>query len=211
MNFFGHALVASWRSRAPGFALGAMLPDFASMCGMRLHGAQDAEAAAGVDFHHATDRVFHRLEPFARGIIEIARELVAAGVARGPARGAAHVGFELCLDGALVGDAAASGLYLDALAAGADPVLERALSWSAPDGAARWRVLCGRLAAHGPPIEYRVPSSVAERVERVLARRPLLALTPRDAAIVRRAMPEVAARVAEAAPAVLEQLRAGLA
>ena len=46
MNFFGHALAASWRSREPGFALGSMLPDFASMCGMRLDGASDAVTAA---------------------------------------------------------------------------------------------------------------------------------------------------------------------
>jgi len=187
-----------------------MLPDFAGMCGMRLESALDAEAAAGVDFHHATDRVFHRLQPFARAVVEIAGELVAAGVARGPARGAAHVGFELCLDGTLLGEAGAAAAYREALAAGADPRLERQLCWNAPDGPARWRAFCRRLAAHGPPLEYRDPGCVAERVERVLAGRPLLALSRAGAAAVGRAMPAVAARVEAAAPAVIEELRAEL-
>jgi hypothetical protein len=142
--------------------------------------------------------------------VEIAERLMAAGVARGPARGAAHVGFELCLDGALLDEAGGAGAYRGALAAGADPGVERALRWSAPDGAARWRALRARLAAHGLPVEYRDPLRVAARVERVLAGRRLLALSPAGAAIVVREMPAVADRVARAAPGVLRQLRAEL-
>jgi hypothetical protein len=208
VNFFGHALAASWQSREPGFALGSMLPDFASMCGMRLAGASDAATLAGVAYHHATDRVFHRLEPFARGVAEIAGDLIARGAARGPARGAAHVGFELCLDGALLGDGGARAAYLDGLAAGSE--LAGALSWSEPDGAARWRHLCARLVERGVPLDYAEPDRVAERVGRVLAHRPLLALGPADAALVKRAMPSVAERVAAAAPAILAGLRRGL-
>ncbi|HWM88829.1 MAG TPA: hypothetical protein VNO33_23420 [Kofleriaceae bacterium] len=207
MNFFGHALAASWRSREPGFALGAMLPDFASMCGMRLEAALDPVAAAGVDYHHATDRVFHRLEPFARAAAEIGRQLTALGVKRGPARGAAHVAFELSLDGALLDELGGAEAYASGLAAGLE--LEGSLRWSVPDGPARWRSLCERLAAHGLPIEYRDPMRVAERVERVLARRPLLALGA-GAEILRREMPAIAARVAGAAPSVLALLRAQL-
>jgi hypothetical protein len=211
VNFFGHALAASWRSGEPAFALGAMLPDFASMCGMRLDAAHGNALAAGVDYHHATDRAFHQLAPFAAGVAEIADRLIGAGVARGPARGAAHVGFELCLDGALLDEAGAARSYRGALAVGADPAIEAALSWSAPDGRARWRALRARLAAHGLPIEYRDPARVAERVERILSRRRLLALSPAGAAIVAREMPAVAQRVASAAPRLLEQLRAELA
>jgi hypothetical protein len=210
VNFFGHALVASWQSGEPAFALGAMLPDFASMCGMRLEAALHDEAAAGVDCHHATDTVFHRLEPFARAVAEIAEELMRRGVARGPARGVAHVGFELCLDGALLDEAGGAAAYRDALAAGADPRVQGALRWSAADGSERWRSLCARLVAHGLPVEYRDPIRVAERVERILARRPLLALSPAGAAIVAREMPAVAVRVARATPRLLDQLRAEL-
>src|SRR4029079_14058794 len=66
VNFFGHALVASWRSRAPAFALGAMLPDFASMCRARVEVVGHADLAAGVDWHHETDRVFHAAGAFRR-------------------------------------------------------------------------------------------------------------------------------------------------
>ncbi len=187
-----------------------MLPDFAGMCGMRLDAALDAETAAGVDYHHATDRAFHLLEPFARAVADIAERLTARGVPRGPARGAAHVGFELCLDGALLDQEGGAHAYRGALAAGSVPAVEEALRWSAPDGRDRWRTLCARLAAHGTPFECRDPARVAERVERVLSRRPLLALGPAAAAIVAREMPAVAARVAGAAPAVLVQLRAAL-
>jgi hypothetical protein len=209
VNFFGHALAASWQRGEPEFALGAMLPDFASMCGMRLDGAQ-GEVGAGVDYHHATDRAFHRLALFARGVAEIADRLIERGVARGPARGAAHVGFELCLDGALLDLGDAARLYRGALAIGADPGVERALRWSEPDGRDRWRALRARLAAHGLPVEYRDPVRVAERVERILSRRRLLALSPAGAAVVAREMPAVAARVAEAAPALVAELRAEL-
>jgi hypothetical protein len=215
VNFFGHALAAAWRGGDPCFALGAMLPDLAGMCRMRLEGVLAADApaavvAVGVAYHHETDRVFHGLEPFARGVAEIAAELIARGGARGPARGAAHVAFELCLDGALLAEPGAVRAYLEALVAGMAPEVERALAWSAPDGAERWRRLCATLFGHGLPVEYAVPERVAERVERVLARRPLLAMGPADAAALRGVMPEVAARVARAAPEVLARLRAEL-
>jgi hypothetical protein len=210
VNFFGHALAATWRGREAAFALGAMLPDFAGMCGMRLHAALDAETAAGVDYHHATDRAFHMLEPFARATAVIAEQLIARGVPRGPARGVAHVGFELCLDGALLEQDGAARAYEAALAAGADPSVESSLRWSATDGGERWRSLRARLAAHGTPFEYADPRRVADRVARVLSRRPLLALDAEAAAIVAREMPAIAARVSRDAPAVLVQLRAAL-
>jgi len=202
VNFFGHALAATWRDREPAFALGAMLPDFAGMCGMRLHAALDPETAAGVDYHHATDRAFHMLEPFSRATAVIAEQLMARGVA--------HVGFELCLDGALLEQDGAAVAYEAALAAGADPSVDDSLRWSATDGGERWRSLRARLAAHGTPFEYRDPARVAERVERVLSRRRLLALDAEAAAIVAREMPDIAARVSRVAPAVLVQLRAAL-
>jgi hypothetical protein len=208
VNFFGHALVASWHGRGGRFALGAMLPDFATMLGARLVGADDPDVADGVALHHATDRVFHGLAPFARAQIAISRELVARGLPRGPARGVAHVGFELCLDGALLDQPGGARAYLDALASGGD---EPSLRWSDPDAAARWSTMRARLAGYGVPVDYGVPDRVAERVERVLSRRPLLALDQPGARLVRAAMPAIAARAAASAPAVLDGLRTGLA
>ena len=208
MNFFGHALVASWHGRGGRFALGAMLPDFATMLGARLVGAGDPDVAEGVALHHATDRVFHGLPPFARAQAAIAAELMARGLPRGPARGVAHVGFELALDGALLDQPGGAGAYLDALATGG---AELALRWSDADAAARWSTMRARLAGYGVPVDYGVPERVAERVERVLSRRPLLALDEPGARLVRAAMPAIAARAAAAAPAVLDGLRAGLA
>lgn len=207
MNYFGHALVASWHGRGARFALGAMLPDFATMLGARLVGADDPEVADGVQLHHATDRVFHGLAPFARAQAAIAAELVARGLPRGPARGVAHVGFELSLDGALLDQPGGARAYLDALAAGDAAPAPR---WSDPGAAARWSAMRARLAGYGVPVDYGVPERVAERTRRVLSRRPLLALDERGARLVRAAMPAIAARAAAAAPAVLEGLRAGL-
>ncbi len=182
VNFFGHALAASWRGREPAFALGAMLPDFAGMCGMRLDAALDAETAAGVDYHHATDRVFHMLEPFARATAGIAEQLMARGVPRGPARGAAHVGFELCLDGALLEQEGAARAYETALAAGSDSVgggvaaLERArraraLAVAARQaGRARHAVRVRRSGARGGASRARAEPPAAARAR--MRRRP---------------------------------------
>ena len=59
MNFFGHAIVASWTSVEPAFVLGSMVPDFANMVGARVPRVFHEGVARGVEFHHATDRVFH--------------------------------------------------------------------------------------------------------------------------------------------------------
>jgi hypothetical protein len=208
VNFFGHALVASWHGRGGRFALGAMLPDFATMLGARLVGADDPEVADGIALHHATDRVFHGLAPFARAQVAIAGELMARGLPRGPARGVAHVAFELSLDGALLDEPGGAGAYLDALAGAGDA--GPALRWSDPGAAARWATMRARLAGYGVPVDYGVPERVAERVERVLSRRPLLALDEPGARLVRAAMPSIAARAAASAPAVLDGLRAAL-
>src|SRR4051812_40545259 len=104
MNYFGHATVATRLHAAPppGVALGAMLPDFFSMCGARPTRIDDATIAAGVELHHATDAAFHQLAPFSGLVRELSERLTAAGVSRGPMRGVAHVAVELFLDGTLV-------------------------------------------------------------------------------------------------------------
>jgi hypothetical protein len=209
VNFFAHALVASWRSRSPAYGLGAMLPDLASMVGARTPVVDHIEVAAGVDLHHATDRAFHRLPVFVGAMAEIQQRLMLRGVARGPAAGAAHVGFELCLDGALLDEPDAITCYLAALEA-ARGDLRRAIPWPEPDAAERWHALVDRLAAWGPPDRYRDPALVTDRVARALARRPRLALDGRAVDLLRAEMADIAASAAAAAPGILRDLRAEL-
>ena len=211
MNFFAHALVASWRSRSPAYALGAMLPDLAGMVGVRTPPVAHLELAAGIDLHHATDRAFHRLPVFVSAMGEIQQRLMRRGVGRGPAAGAAHVGFELCLDGALLDEPDAVPSYLGALEAARGDDLRGAIEWPRPDAAERWQGLVDRLASYGPPHRYRDLALVAERVARALAGRPRLALDHAAAALVLAEMPDIAARAAAAAPGILVDLRAELA
>lgn len=209
MNFFAHALVASWRSRSPAYALGAMLPDLASMVGARTPVVDHVEVAAGVELHHATDRAFHRLPVFVRAMAEIQERLMRRGVGRGPAAGAAHVGFELCLDGALLDEPDAVPSYLAALDA-ARGDLRATIPWPEPDAAGRWHALVDRLASYGPPDRYRDPALVTDRVARALASRPRLALDGRAVDLLRAEMTDIAARAAAAAPGILVDLRAEL-
>ena len=210
MNFFGHALVASWWRPSPAYALGAMLPDFAGMCRGPMPAVAHPEVADGVVLHHATDRVFHRSMAFRRPVDEATRRLRARGMGRGPAAGAAHVAIELCLDGVLLAEDGAVEAYLAALAC-ARGEARAALSWSPPEQQARWEALIARLIDHGAPTDYRDPDRIAARVERALSGRRLLALAGADLEVLRAEMPHLAARTQEAAPRLLVELRAGLA
>ncbi len=206
MNFFGHAAVATWRGAVePGLVLGAMLPDFASMCGARLAAEQsDHAVAAGVVLHHATDAVFHRA-PVVVGLFRDAEDrLRARGCRKGPMRAAAHVGVELLLDGELIADAAARAAYLDGLRA------EVAITWRDDDGAARFAALRARLVGHGAPIDLAGGAGVARRIERTLAGRRLLAPDADERAAIAAVMTELAPRIAAATPTVISQIRAGL-
>ncbi len=209
MNFFAHALVASWRSSSPAYGLGAMLPDLAGMVGTRTPPVDHREVAAGIDLHHLTDRAFHRLPVFVAAMTDIQRRLMALGVGRGPAAGAAHVGFELCLDGALLDEPHAIGHYLAALES-ARGELRTAIAWPDDHIAARWHALVDRLAAWGPPDRYRDLDLVANRIERALAGRPRLALAAGDTALLRGEMAGIASRANAAAPGILLALRAEL-
>jgi hypothetical protein len=209
MNFFGHATVACWLDRDPRWVLGAMLPDFASMCRARLRGADDEIVAAGIALHHATDAAFHGaatfLDLYARG----AEALEAAGVGRGPARAVAHVGTELLLDGLLLDDSIAAEAYRAAVAL---PARELGLRFrDDDDGAAeRFHALAVRLAAHGLPHDYRSPARVAGRLEQILARRPRLALAPADRSRVVPFLEATRAALATTLPRLLAEVAEAL-
>lgn len=202
MNYFGHAAVASWSSPAPGTVLGAMLPDFATMVRARLADAVDADVAAGIAHHHATDAAFHGM-PAVLGLMrELDERLAALGCARGPRRAVAHIGVELLLDGVLVGEAAYREAYAGALAY--DPAGVR---WRDDDGPPRLATLLDRLRAHGAPDDLRRPHAITQRLHRMLAHRPLLAPSQADLAAIERALAAYQPRVEAAADTVLRGLR----
>jgi hypothetical protein len=212
MNFFGHAVVACRRAPAPGpaFVLGAMLPDLAAMCGGRVVEIADAEVAAGVRHHHETDRVFHAAPAFRRLCRDAEAGLSGRGVGRGGARGAAHVGVELLLDGLLVDEEPARSVYERSVARAHAGDLGAALRWHAPEQAERWAALQRRLAG-ASLAGYRDLDVVAERVARALARRPLLALAPAEVAAVREELPRMRDATARVATALVAEVTRAVA
>ena len=204
MNFFGHAAVVTRvRSDAPpATVLGAMLPDFLSMCGARTTAIDDDALAAGVALHHETDAAFHALPPFTGLVRDLGERLTHAGVSRGPMRGVAHAAVELFLDGTLVDDARACDAY--AAAIDHDP---RA-NFDEPE---RFAFLRTRLRAHGVPYDLREAHAIAARCLRMLAHRPLLAPKGDEPAIITRVLDDFARRARVAAPTIMHALRASMA
>jgi hypothetical protein len=216
VNFFGHAAVATWQmgdrappptSTSPGRILGAMLPDFATMSGARLVAEQrhDAQVANGVDLHHATDAVFHRL-PVVLGLMrELDDRLSQGGCARGPRRAVAHIGVELLLDGVLIDDPSYRDGYLAGLSHSPDGI-----AWREPEDPPRFARLFDRLRNYGVPVDLKRPDAIAQRLHRMLAHRPLLAPSASDLAAIQIALVEHKPRVDVAADTVVRALRAGL-
>jgi len=208
VNFVGHAFVASRSSDDPVFALGAMLPDFASMIGARLGKHDHVVLAAGIADHHRTDDAFHGTPTFVRLCREEALGLEAIGLSWGASRAVAHVATELALDGLLLEQASIERAYVDAV---------EAIAWTLPalrferDGITRFRELYARLARYGPPHGYRDPLFVRDRMVQILARRPRLSLVEGDAARLGDYLPGMCARVREAAPTLLGELDRALA
>lgn len=205
MNYFGHAAVASWRDGSPGTALGAMLPDFATMSRIRLAEPTDDTIARGVALHHATDGAFHDLPPVLALMRELDERLLAQGVARGPRRAVAHIGVELLLDGVLVAEPAYRHSYTSALAHDTAGVTFREEA-----DAPRFAALHARLRSYGVPDDLREPGSIVQRLHRMLAHRPLLAPNASDLTGIRTALIEHRPRVEVATDTVLRALRAAL-
>jgi len=205
VNFFGHAAVASWRSSSAGTGLGAMLPDFATMAGLRLPASADPDVQAGIALHHATDAAFHTLPPVLALMRDLDARLEHLGCARGPRRAASHIGIELLLDGILVDDATYRDAYTRALAHD-DPTLTFANTTSD-----RIHFLLSRLRAHGVPYDLQNPDLITQRLSRMLAHRPLLAPSRDDLAAIARGLRETE-MAPEMAPAIniLNLLRASL-
>lgn len=208
MNFFGHAHVAIARTDAAPFVLGAMLPDFASMSGARLAPIEHPELAAGVALHHRTDDAFHTAPAFVRLCERWGGELDARGLSWGAARAVAHVGTEMLLDGFLLDDAPTRDAYLRALAAIEEPLRSSVRVSGA--GAERFPAVLDRIRAHGLPDFYRDPIAVADRLIRILASRPRLAVEPHHRATLERAMLALQREVELSADALVTAARAAV-
>ncbi len=205
MNYFGHAAVASWRGEPPAFVLGAMLPDFSSMCGARLAPGGDVAIEAGIALHHASDAAFHSLAAFTGLMRELDERLEHGGCAKGPRRAVAHIGVELLLDGVLVADETYRAEYSSAL--DVDPA---GIGWRDPGDGDRFAQLFARLRDHGPPDDLRRVDSIVMRLSRVLARRPLLAPNAADLRAIHSALVEQQPRVTVAAETVMRGMRAAI-
>lgn len=203
MNYFAHARVAAGQDDDPAFVLGAMLPDFAHMIGERGAGLDHPGLRSGETHHHRADAAFHRAPGFVTLVRDAAARLVATGLARGPALACAHVGVELLLDGALVGDPRADAPYLEALRAA--PALRGSIRWRGPSGARRFQRLQERLAAAGPPAALRDPARVTERLARTLEPRPRLRLAAHEHPVVERWVARARPAVQRVAPRLLAE------
>ncbi|HEX6245726.1 MAG TPA: hypothetical protein VFZ61_32600 [Polyangiales bacterium] len=216
MNFIGHLLVAGWHAdaqpradpqREAAFGLGAMLPDFASMAGIRPPPVQHAAVTQGVELHHRTDDVFHACPTFVELSRDVFQELVLTGVERGPARAVAHIGVELLIDGELLQREPALGnAYLSALTA-FEALPDDAFREADRVPLARLRQ---RLVSYGIPYDYQRPEQVTARLISILGRRPRLALNATAAVSVGLRMPDLKARVAERLSELLSSLAQGL-
>jgi hypothetical protein len=201
MNFFGHAVVAGWHSCEPAFVLGAMLPDLAQIMSTRFARAKNPLIARGVRCHVATDRCFHRSEVFRSLESRALLELAAAGVAKGPRRGVAHIGVELLIDDELATDESARRVFQAALAWAAQGGADDGVEWSVACTPPELGGLCARLLEVGRSHARSTPERLAARLTRILQHRPRLALEARDVDAIARwaesAAPDVARRLPE--------------
>jgi len=220
VNFLAHTSVALATGGAdaaadPSYLLGAALPDLASMAGVRLNRARpDGPVGAGLRCHIVADAVFHAHPAFRDGARAIGAALMQDGLRRGPARAVGHAGWELLLDGALVGSeveaafhrAFATSREVDVAAAIAGPDRPR---WSG--FLARWE-RASRASGTGAPVRLRYddPGWVADRLHAMLANRRLLAFPSEDVPTVRRVLTAHAPPIADVAGRVLADVTEGV-
>jgi hypothetical protein len=203
-------MVATWKSTHPGFVLGAMLPDFATMIGARVPSVNHFQVRLGVVFHHDTDRVFHDAPTF-RALQSRARNaLRERGLPRPGALAVGHIGVEILLDSVLAGDARGTLAYLEALREGHPNLLGAHIEWTRREHGDGYARLVGALAARGVPDGAGDAAMVAWRVTRALSSRPRLRLDADGERIVRDWAEEAASLVALEAPALIREVVEGL-
>ena len=204
MNFFGHAAAACRVDEDPSFILGAMAPDLLPLCGAVASGETSPRVAAGQAHHFSVDLVFHDNPAFTTLVSWAGQSLRQVGLHRGAARGAAHVGIELFLDGVLAAETAARAAYTRSLAAAETTCTP--FIWREELSRSRWQTLVTRLRTGPVPDAYRDPDFVADRLLGALARRPRLALSEDEALALRRFLPALGAQVTAEAHALAGHL-----
>ncbi|HYP99483.1 MAG TPA: hypothetical protein VER96_12505 [Polyangiaceae bacterium] len=211
MNFFGHALIAQRDEATRGpiraeFVLGAMLPDFATMLRARPPYATLAALSAGVSFHHRTDDAFHGSNSFLEYSGRASRFLSERGVSRGTARAVAHVGVELLLDAALAGESGANEAYLSAIDCATTVQVHGFIHWQTSEASERFRRLCHDLQQRGRFQENPESELVAERLRRILADRPRLAMDDHGLSVVREWVESARSQITSGAPELLREV-----
>lgn len=210
MNFFSHAVLASFERDEAAFVLGSMLPDFATMLRTRPPMSAHPPIEAGIVYHHRTDEVFHDSAAFRQLSHGAFDALQAAGVRRGSARAVAHVGIEILLDGALARDAHACRSYERALAETRSAALGSHLRWPAPGDESRFATLCGALLQRGVSAELAAPEVVLQRLIRTLSNRPRLAIEAGAEDAILTWLENVQPAVWAGAPALVAEVLEGL-
>jgi acyl carrier protein phosphodiesterase len=204
LNFFGHAVVASWADPQAKHLLGSMLPDFETMLGVPLSTVRDADVERGIELHHRTDDAFHRAPAFLASCAHALDALTEAGVRRGTARAVGHIGTEMLLDGWLVREERHVEGYLRAIELETSPLLD----WG--DRGTAFSKLQARLAVWGAPRDYAEPEFVLARIGDALRPRPALALLEEQSAEVANYLPALQRLVEQRAPELLKELQDAL-
>jgi acyl carrier protein phosphodiesterase len=204
VNFFGHAATAGRAHDDPAFVLGAMAPDLLPLCGAVPAVETSDSVASGQAHHRRVDALFHASPTFTALQAWASRSLVERGVHRGGARGAAHVGIELLLDGVLATDTVARGVYTRSLAEAEG--VRTPFVWRDALSRHRWTALVLRLREGAIPDAYRDLDFVAARLHGALRRRPRLALTDDDVVTLRAFLPALQTRVETDASGLVDGL-----
>ena len=204
MNFFGHAVVATWAEDHAEHVLGSMLPDFEAMVRVPLVDVRDPIIQRGIDLHHRTDDAFHRTRTFLSLSAGALDALTNAGVRRGTARAVGHIATEMFLDGFLCGEEPHVDGYLAALEVEADG----SLRWQ--DGGRAFERLHRRLKVWGAPRDYADASFVLARLRDALRRRPALAILQAEVDGVAACLPAIQEQVQREARELLDELRDAL-
>lgn len=199
--------MAMERGGGPAFVVGSMLPDFASMLRAKVPTAALAEVTEGIAFHHATDEAFHGAPSFLEASSASFAWLTNVDMDRGSARAIAHVGVEILLDRTLAQEAERRSGYMASLAH--DGAFD-ATRWGKPDDAVRAVELRAALLRHGVDIHDCAEAIIAERLFRILGRRPRLAFPRDDLPKVEAWVAHMDPRVRALAPAIVAEVRAGI-